>query len=639
MIATCFLAAPTGVSAENRTSAARELAAAMEDVRGQKWDGLSRLSDPNAQAVVDWFRLRAREGDFAEYLAFLKDYGDWPGLPLLRQRGEYRIPRDAPADRVLEYFAGQEPGTALGALRLASALEAKGRTAEAEKAIIRAWREYPTTPDVVDAFLERYGKILKPHHEERLDMLLWRQRFSEVDAMLPLVPEGQRALARARIGLQRRVNGVDNLVAAVPSDLRDTPGLAYERFVWRVRKGLDDSALELMLETSAAGRLGRPEEWSNRRRSMARQLMRDGKGKTAYELASKHGLTEGSHYADLEWLSGYIALTYLKDPKRALSHFNNHRDDVESPISMGRAGYWRGRAHEAMGNKAEAEKSYREGARHQTSFYGQLAAERIGQPTDPDLLGDKLYPGWKTAKFREASVFKAGILLLEAGELDLAERWFVHLSERLNGDEMGQLADMLLDRDEPHLALKVAKYAASRGIVLQRAYYPVTALAKRDLPVDKSLALSIARRESEFDKSVVSPAGARGLMQLMPATAKAMAAEVGLSYSGNRLLSDGDYNAALGGAYLARLLPQFNGNKALVAAGYNAGPGRPRSWMRTYGDPRTSQVDPVDWIEHVPFRETRNYIMRVMESVPIYRMRLEGKVGPLNLMKELKAGG
>ncbi len=639
VIATCFLAAPAAYSAENQASgAAQELAEGLEKVRKNDWDDIGRLSDPNAQAVIDWFRLRARKGDFQDYRAFLKDYGDWPGLPLLRQRGEYRIPRDADANQVLAYFEDEEPGTAIGALRHASALESVGRDEKARAEIIRAWRAYPTTSDVSQAYLDRYGALLKPHHEERLDMLLWRQRFSEVDGMLPLVSKGQQALARARIGLQRRVGGVDDLVAAVPADLRDAPGLSYERFIWRVRKGLDDTALEMILNTSASGKLGEPGEWSNRRRSMARQLMRDGDGKTAYALASQHGLTEGSHYADLEWLSGYISLTYLKNPKQALTHFTNHRDDVESPISMGRAGYWRGRALEAMGDSAGADKAYREGAQHQTSFYGQLAAERVGLSTDPDLLGEKRYPGWETAEFRNSTVFKAGLLLLEAGSLDLAERWFVHLSESLTGDQIGQLADMLLDRDEPHLALKVAKYAASRGIVLQRAYYPVTSLSSRDLPVDKALALSIARRESEFDKSVISPAGARGLMQLMPATARAMASEVGLVYSGSRLLSDGEYNATLGSTYLSRLMGQFNENKALVSAGYNAGPGRPRAWMRRYGDPRSAKVDPVDWIEHVPFRETRNYIMRVMESVPIYRMRLEGKVGPLDLMKELKAG-
>ncbi|MEM9523541.1 MAG: lytic transglycosylase domain-containing protein [Pseudomonadota bacterium] len=613
----------------------RELAVGMKQVRAEDWGALPRISDPIAQAVLDWHRLRAGQGTLAAYLTFMDRYGDWPGLPLLRQRGEKVIPQNAPPEDVLRFFSDQAPRTAHGALRYAEALDASGRRAQAGSQIIRAWRELTMTRQEQAVFEAKYGQLLHPHHIARLEMLLWRTRFAEAQRMFKYANEDQIALANARIGLHRQVRGVDALVQAVPARLREHPGLAYERFLWRARKGRMESAAELAI--AQTGNLGRPEIWAERRGRIARQLMRDGNGRRAYDLAAAHGLSDGRDYADLEWLAGYVALRKLNRPGDAVRHFKRHENAVRSPISKGRAGYWIGRAYEAMGMRTEARAAYAAGARHQTSFYGQLAAERIGAPTDAGLLGDEDYPLWRQAGFVSSTVFYAGLLLQAAGELDLAERWFVHLSETLTPTEHGQLADLALKLNEPHIALMVAKYAAAQGGMLHRAYYPIAPMARQRLPVEMALALSVARRESEFDPKVVSPAGAYGLMQLLPGTAQAMARKTGREYCLPCLLRDPAYNAHLGSAYLAHLKQEFGDNIPLVAAGYNAGPGRVRAWLDRYGDPRRQSVDPVDWIEHVPFTETRNYIMRVMESVPIYRMRLSGELTPLTPTAELKA--
>jgi len=631
-----FLLFVSPVQAQS-ASDARALAAAMERVRADQWGALPRLSNADAAAVVEWHRLRAGEGRMKDYLSFLRNYGDWPGLPLMFKRGEKRISENARTADVLAYFAPHGAQTALGALHHARALAQSGRRDAARDEIRNAWLNYPMTTAEEAIYRASWGAVIKGLNSERLDMLLWRQRFREAERLFPRVSKGEVAVARARIGLVRQVDGVDGLVAAVPASLKNTPGLAYERFVWRDRKGYEDSAADLAIAQSGTGKLGRPEEWGNRRRQIARRLMREGKSSKAYALASAHGLTSGRHYADLEWLSGYLALRKLKRPGDALVHFKNHRNATVSPISRGRAGYWIGRAYEAMDMQAEARAAYAEGAGYQTSFYGQLAAEKIGAASNPDLMGRKTYPGWQNAGFTQSSVYRAGRLLLAAGELDLAERWFVHLSERLSPAEMGQLAQMALDNGEAHLALRIAKYAASQGHVLHAAYFPVPKLANVNLPVSRRLALSIARRESEFDIKVVSPAGARGLMQLMPGTAKAMARKSGMEYSSRRLLTDGGYNATLGAAYLAQLIEEFGANIPLISAGYNAGPGRPRRWIGQYGDPRSSRTDVVDWIEHVPFRETRNYVMRVFESVIVYDMRLKGRIVPLKPTPLLKA--
>ncbi len=638
LLALSLLVSPATVHAGKD---ARALTGVFGAIEAKDWDqaqALGQKAGTLAQDLVEWHRLRAGEGTWDDYRRFLEHNWDWPGLPLLRKRGESAIPDNAPPRAVISYFAPQSPRTGRGTLALAKAYLAVGERGDAEVEIVRTWRSMSLKSEERAAFLAAWGKLLKPHHLARLDMLLWRGLTDEARAMEPLVGKDWAALAEARIGLRKNAKGVDDLIKAIPVRLLNDPGLAYERFRWRFRKGRDLDAARLILERSAtAATLGEPAKWANGRRQLARALMRAGNGKLAYRVASTHQLSEGSNFADLEWLSGYIALRYLKDPKRALAHFQAFRAAVRSPISLGRAGYWQGRAYEAEGLADKARAAYAFGARYQTSFYGQLAAERAGLPMDPALTGQEAFPDWRQAPFMTSHVLRAGLLLREAGQQRLATRFLVHLASELNPTELGQLADLAQAMGDPHSALMIAKNAARRGIVLPRAYYPLHPLAAEDLPISPELALSIARRESEFNPEVVSQVGARGLMQLMPRTAKRVSEDLGLKFDLDRLLKDWRYNAALGSAYLAGLQKEFGKSPLLVAAGYNAGPSRAREWMKVLGDPRGGRVDMVDWIEHIPFRETRNYVMRVAESLPVYRARLSGKPQPLHLLKELAA--
>ncbi|MDG1532242.1 MAG: lytic transglycosylase domain-containing protein [Paracoccaceae bacterium] len=637
MILVILLSITAQMTAAQGNAASRDLARAMQDMRSGDWNSVKMPRDRLARALVDWHRLRDQHGQFSEYVAFMQAHPIWPGMPLLQKRGEQSIKASTPARDVIAYFENQKPRTAYGALKYAQALTKSGRTGDAGKAILDGWENMNMDAALQAQYLAEYPKTLRKAHERRLDNLLWAERLNEATRMFDLVSTGWQKLARARIGLRRKENGVDAMIAAVPASLADDGGMAYERFIWRMTKGRYSDAATLIIAQSKAKKLGKPEVWGPRRRNLARQLMRDGQVKTAYQVASIHGLTEGSDFADLEWLAGYISLRKLNRPGPSLDHFARHQKAVASPISLSRAGYWIGRAYEAMGDNTQANRSFTAAAEHQSAFYGQLAAEKMGIATDPALLGKKRYPGWESASFVKTESFRGGLLWLAAGEQALARRWFVHLCERLTAHEMGQLADLAFDLGQPNIALMVAKYAARENIVLQRAYYPVTNIAKLNLPAPTELNLSIARRESEFDPTAQSGAGARGLMQVMPGTAKLMAKETGQPYQLSRLTSDGDYNASLGSAYLQRLIKEFGYNLPLVTAGYNAGPGRPRGWIGKYGDPRSRRVDVVDWIEHVPFNETRNYIMRASESVPIYRMRLKGKVENFRLSQELKA--
>lgn len=597
----------------------------------------SRAAGSLAAAVIDWQRLRDGKGGFDEYLAFVDRHPDWPGLKLLREQGERVIAEDISAATVIAWFTKARPQTGTGSLALIAALRSVGQEAAAKEEAVRAWRTLAMTKVEHELFLARHGDWLKDHHDGRIAAMLRDGNSADVKRMLPLASPYTRAVAEARVALQTDADGIDALLAALPEKAVNSGGLAYDRFRWRIRKDLYDSADALLLERSqSAEALGDPGQWADWRRRLARKEMREGDAGRAYKMAAWHHLRSGEDYADLEWLAGYIALRKLGDAGTALQHFDRFAKAVNGPISLARAHYWRGRAFEALGREADAAVAYAEGARYPTAFYGLLSAEKVGLPLSPAMAGGESYPDWRAMPFARSSVFLAAREIMAAGDEALAARFLLHLGEGLSGYEIGALAGMAMEAKEPYVALSLAKAAADKGVVWPSAYFPVPALFGLDLPVRPELALSIARRESEFNASVVSHAGARGLMQVMPGTAKMMAQKIGVAYEPGKLTTDWQYNARLGAAYLDELVAEFGTSPLLVAAGYNAGPGRSRQWIRELGDPRAEGVDPVDWIEAIPFRETQTYVMRVAESLPVYRARLAGQTGPLRFTEELK---
>lgn len=624
------------------TAQARDLGTALELMRSEKWDRAAREAGAQrsvARDIIEWHRLRAGLGSAGDVMAFLQRRPDWPGLAYLRRQNEDVIAATG-RETILAFYADARPQTAEGALSLGKALIDDGRRGDGEAEIVLAWRTMAMGSAIQDLYLRDFAKLLKPHHTARLDRLLWEDHLVSSKRMLPLVPEGERKLAEARIALQERAPGVDAKIEAIPDRLQGSAGLAYDRFAWRDRKRLQDSAIAMMMDRStSAESLGEPGKWLRRRRDLARQVMRDGDHERAYQLAAYHFSTpaDGYGYSDCEWLAGYIALQKLRDPELAAMHFERFLASVETPISIGRGGYWLGRAYAAMGEADKAHEAYAKGAEYQTSFYGLLAAEKLGRPFDPALVKPAPLPDWRSAGFMKSSVAEAGLLLLKADDLALAERLFTHLVEDLPPVQARQLGQMAVELNQPHLAVMIAKRAARGGVELEGAYYPLHPVARRQLPMAEEMTLAIARRESEFDPAVISHAGARGLMQVMPATAKLVATELGIlaGHKTSRLTAEWDYNAKLGANYLAGLAGKFRGNVVMMAAGYNAGPHRPASWMERYGDPRDDGPDIVDWIEHIPFNETRNYVMRVTESLPVYRARLGKTPLPIPFSQEL----
>lgn len=628
-------------SRADQASEVAALTAAMKLTARADWVGASAAAQGAGAVgadVVEWTRLRAAVGTLGDYESFLKRRPDWPGMPYLKDQGEVAVARSLDPARVLAYFGEDKPRTGAGSLALVRAYDILGREGDAKAEALRGWQALAYSAEDQAELIQRHGAALTEGHVARLDAILWDgDREDEALRMLPLVSKAWAALATARLALRADKNGVSALIAAVPDALGDDPGLNFERFSYRMRRDNYADAATLILERSdSAKTLGIPAKWAERRISLTRYMMRTGAPKQAYRIAASHHLTASADFAELEFLAGYIALRKLNDPSRALTHFTRLQTTSSTPISLARAWYWTGRADEAAGDVVRARNAYQTAATYQTSFYGLLAAERLGQNLDPAAISDQPPPGnWKQAAFTSSSVFEASQHLFRAGQSALSARFILHLGEGLNDRDFEMLSEYAMQAGQYRTALLIAKAAIDRDMVFARPYFPVPDMVPDGLAVSRALALSIARRESEFDPAARSSANALGLMQVLPTTAEHMADALGLPFAVDRLTSDPAYNVTLGSAYLRRMIDEFGPSVVLIAAGYNAGPGRPRNWIAAYGDPRLPSVDVVDWIESIPFAETRTYVMRVAEGVVIYRAKLKGVAGPVRILEEL----
>ena len=619
------------------------LASALAAGDAGRWDRAEALAAREGRValkLIEWARLRTGAGTLDEVLAFLNAHPGWPGLERLRVQSLESL-EGASDMEVVRFYEGAAPQTGEGVLRQAAALGALGRDAAAQEAVIDAWRSFDLSSEEHAAFMAEYGAILAPHHAARMDMALWRG-LRDASLMLPLVEDDLRARAEIRMSAADGARGIEARIKALPDEVQRDPGIAHALFERYIDTDKPEEAMDLMLRQSRIeGGLGEAARWSGWRRNFARRMMFDGQYARAYDLAAHHQLDGGGAFADLEWLSGYLALRFMDDPALALDHFQRLRGAVVTPISLGRAHYWIGRAQEALGDPEAARFAYEQGAGEQTSFYGLLAAEKAGMPFDPVLAGDEAFTPWREAAFTRSDAFQAITLLAAAGQLTYAE-WFVTaLADTLGRDDLGSLGLALADIGQPHLEVMLGKAAASRGIVLPAPYYALHPMRAMDLPVPMELALAIARRESEFDHRVASGAGALGLMQVLPGTASDVARDLGISHDPGRVLTDWRYNARLGATYLAQMSERFDGNIVMIAAAYNAGPARPPRWMSERGDPRGDGIgmgdfDVIDWIEFIPFSETRNYVQRVAESLPIYRARLGKEPHPIPFSQELR---
>jgi soluble lytic murein transglycosylase len=611
-----------------------ELAVARQAVAAAKKDHLDealRLArqarDPVLTRLVTWVDYTAggTEADFQRLSAFVAANPDWPLLSQITRRAEESITAATPAAEVIRWFDAHAPTTADGGMAYARALLSAGRGDKAIKVVRDTWADLSFGAQQERQFLTLFGENLRAEdHWRRLDRLVWDRQEASAQPMLPKVDPGRRALGNARLALQAGKGVPDALLAQVPTSLRDDPGLIFERVRWRRQHDRDDEARDLL--THPSRNKVRPELWWQERAILARRALQKGLVSRAYQTASDHGLDGGTQYVDAEFLAGWIALRFLDDRETALSHFIRLHDWASHPISRARAAYWAGRGFESVGD-AKARDWFTRSARYPTTYYGQLAASRLGDHHWP-LPEDPVPTPEDVDRFQSRDTVAAARLLLDLGEDELLRSFFIRLNDVVQTPgERVLVARLASLRGRNDLALVVARRSDRDGVTLVEAGWPVPRLSADEDTPEKALVLALIRQESGFMPEVVSQAGARGLMQLLPTTAARVARGINVKFSADRL-DEPDFNVRLGSAYLADLINDFGGSYMLALASYNAGPGRARRWIKEYGDPRDPTVDVIDWIEMIPFGETRNYVQRVMESVAVYRRRLGKPAGP-----------
>ena len=592
-----------------------------------------RIADPLLADYLRWRELVARgpEADFWELRRFLSRRPDWPGAERLRRLAEAALPEGLAPEEIAALFDSRAPLTGYGALRLAEALAELGRQREARFWVRRFWPRARLDAVDEERFRRRLGDWITPDLDaERVRYLLWEQRHREVLRMLPRLPAELRRLARARLALQRAEPGVDARIRAVPERLRSDPGLLFDRLRWRLRKGRLDAAAALLFDPPAEP--VRPAAWWVQRRLAIFAALERGRHALAFALAAGARPPPGRPFAEARWLEGWIALRLVQRPERALQAFTALDRAVTSPVSRARAAYWAGRASAALGRDREARSWYRKAARYPTTFYGQEALAELGADLEQALLeqADTAPRPELRAKADDSRIALARRLCRQG----FAEEAFPFLQaaarEIADGQRaVGVWAELRSCGSAPAY-VRITRSLSARGLLPRLFAYPLVRLPEVDGPeriAERALVLALLRQESSFSPAALSPKGARGLGQLMPATARAAARRLGLAYSAERLRRDPGYQLRLARAYFQDLRTAFGGERLLALAAYNAGPGRVRRWLRRYGDPR--RMDPharLDWIERLPFAETRNYLQRVLEAELVYRFLLRHRL-------------
>jgi soluble lytic murein transglycosylase len=585
------------------------------------------ISDPVAQKLAEWIILRSdNNGASVErYRAFINANPSWPSQTFFRRRIEAALWDDRRDDAtVLSWFGSDKPLSAKGRFALAKALIARGDRGGAERLLREAWRFDPMSADTEDTAMDLFGALLSPGDQKaRMDSMLYG---SEHEAALRAAKRvGQVALAKARIATYRKAPNTRALLDAVPAELHNDPGYMFSRIQLLRREEKFQEAAQLMLAAPRdPHRLYNLDEWWVERRLLSRKMIDVGEYRSAYLIARDAALPSRDIYkTEQEFTAGWIALRFLHDPATAAQHFARIGVGSVNPTTLARAGYWQGRAAEAAGRTQEARRAYAAAAEQSTSYYGQLARAKLGLP-QIELNG---VPSSRSRGIERLEVVRAAQLLYALEERELVIPVLADMGENGDPDVLQGLGELASRNSDARGMLLMGKAALNRGLPFEFYAYPVVGIPPYKAigpEVEQAIVFAIARQESAFNPSVVSPAQAYGLMQVTPDAGRYVCKRHGATFDLARMKSDPVYNTALGAAELGGLIEDYRGSYILTFAAYNAGRGSVKKWIERYGDPRDPKVDAVDWVELIPFSETRNYVQRIMENLQVYRARFGG---------------
>ena len=613
---------------------------------------IRKIKNPLAQKILTWARLIMADpkANFEEFANFMSSNPNWPDQIGLQRLAEEYMRHNTSDELVQNFFQDRQPLTGYGKARLGQVFINHGRPEVGRDLIRDAWINGNFSKSREKTIYKRYRRLLDSEdHCRRLDRLQWQGRYWPSRRMLWRVPKDYRVLGVARMFLRHNLGNVDTAIARIPVKLRNDTGLKYERLRWRLQKGKHISALEILNDPTKD--LVHPTLWWRNREIVVRYLLHKGDAKNAYLVARDHSidahdLKHVAAYSEAEWLAGWIALRFLNVAKIAEVHFKKMYEAVRFPISRSRGAYWTARAIEALSSSKEelasAEIWFRLAALHSTTYYGQLSAARLRLGREFELAPQPEPSDYEIKAFNAHELTRAVRILVDVTEHDWLKPFVMALDKVNDKPSWRQLTlELLQSLGRNDLSLKLAKLEGRENWKFTEAAFPqITPFPKiqsREIVIspEVSLVLAVVRQESSFYLKALSHANAQGLMQLMPYTASQIAKKLKIPFSRERLTRDAVYNLTLGQAYLADLLKTFKGSYVLALSAYNAGPKRAQQWIKRFGDPRNSKVDAIDWVESIPFRETRNYVQRVLENLQVYRHLLANDEIFLNLNDDL----
>jgi len=643
------LSAPiTTTTSESDLAAVRQ---ALDLIRQGKISALSdvkqTITDPAAIKLVEWAYLRssASLAGLERYAAFARANPSWPSVGMIQKRAEGALWDDKrDAAMVRGYFAGSEPRSGKGRLALARALLAQGDMSGARRYAREAWRRDTFAVEIEQQALEAFAGLLTAEdHRARMHRLLFAGDEAGAMRAAKRLGANDQAVAKARIALSEKADNAGALLEAVPAEARQDPNYIFGRIQWLRRKDKIAEAGELMLSMpNQPDQLHDCDEWWVERRLLARKLLDTGDARTAYRVAAGAAQPEKeNNRVEQEFTAGWIALRFLNDAKSALQHFARIPESTVHPTSLARAYYWQGRALEALGRQQEARTQYQAAAQFSAAYYGQIARGRLGY-AEMAIRRPPQFSATERAALRNVDIVRAVEILYALNERDLVTTMAADLGDRpIEAGPLVMIGELAAQNRDARSMLYLGRTAMGRGFPLDYFAFPdvgiphYTPIAP---DIDRAIVYAITRQESAFNPKIVSSANALGLMQVTPAAGRDTAKRYGAKYDGKRLLTDSIYNVQMGSAELHGLLQDYRGSYILTFAGYNAGRGRIQEWVKRYGDPRDPQIDPIDWVELIPFSETRNYVQRVMENMAVYRVRLGGS-NRLTIEADLRRGG
>ena len=611
---------------------------AISEMKKAKWTAAlktaKKAKDKSIYNFIQWRHLltKGNQASYYDYRTFIDKNEDYPRIGRVKYLAEHKLSTDKVSPKkIINWYGSSEPLSGFGKMILGESYILTGEKEKGLSLVKEGWITAELTKSELRFYRKKFKKYLNANdYIKRADYLAWNNKYWDLKRLLRYLPKEYQLLYNARQLLMSRSYGVDNAISKVPTKFKNDAGLNYDRLKWRRKRGRVDSSVEILLKIkNTKDYLVRPDKWWIEREIISRSLIYKKKYELAYKISSNHSLSEGPEFAAAEWMSGWIALSFLNDPLLAKDHFENFYNNVGYPISVARGAYWLGKTYKVLGYNELSNKWFTEASNYLTTYYGQLAFMEINPNGKFELSKDfevnKKYRDY----FFKKEIVKLIYLLDELDEDKYAKHMLRHLAnDNIDSGSEILAAELATNIDRFDFAIQISKIASYEKRFHNKFNYPIISTPKyingRKIP-EAAFILSIIRQESEFDLKANSHAGAKGLMQLMPYTAKLVAKQAKLPYSKSRLTTDPEYNINLGSHYIAGLILEYDGAYPYAVAAYNAGPKRVRYWKRINKNPQKGQTNYIDWIELIKFKETRNYVQRVLENYNVYRYILEQK--------------